>query len=190
MTVRRVATILTVVMFLVAAVGLYYGHYSYTVTNTERNPSGPVTVVNTHVDRSGDRPGLMLMALLGAAFAAAGIGKRWLAIGSVVVASVGLYLLNKYPTDWAAFWGQSLAVVCYGIAIVGSLGIATTEEVQTRLFKFVRESYVETTQKSAWPTWTELRQFTMVVLFAIIVVSIWVGGIDFILTKFTANLGQ
>lgn len=62
------------------------------------------------------------------------------------------------------------------------------DSIFVRFARFVRESYVETTQKSAWPTWTELRQFTMVVIFAIVVVAIWIGGIDFILSQITANL--
>ncbi len=62
------------------------------------------------------------------------------------------------------------------------------DSIFRRFGRFVRESYVETTQKSAWPSWTELRQFTIVVIFAVVVVAIWIGGIDFILTKLTANL--
>lgn len=62
------------------------------------------------------------------------------------------------------------------------------EGTLSRFFKFVRESYVETTQKSAWPTWTELRQFTIVVIFAVLVVAIWIAGIDFILTRVTEKL--
>jgi preprotein translocase subunit SecE len=65
---------------------------------------------------------------------------------------------------------------------------ARGENIFLRFGRFVRESYVETTQKAAWPTWTELRQFTLVVLFAIGVVTVWVGGIDFILTRVTAGL--
>ncbi len=59
-----------------------------------------------------------------------------------------------------------------------------------RALRFLRESYVETRHKSAWPTWAELRQFTLVVIFALCVVSLWVGGLDFILGRITAGLGQ
>jgi preprotein translocase SecE subunit len=55
--------------------------------------------------------------------------------------------------------------------------------------RFVRESYVETWHKSAWPTWTELRQFTTIVIFAVAVVSIWIGGLDFILGRITEQIG-
>jgi len=57
-----------------------------------------------------------------------------------------------------------------------------------RAWRFVRESYVETWHKSAWPTWAELRSFTLIVIFAVLVVAVWIGGIDFILTKITASL--
>ena len=57
-----------------------------------------------------------------------------------------------------------------------------------RLGKFLKESYVETRYKSSWPSLKELRQFTIVVIFAIVVVSGWIGGIDFILSKLTDQL--
>ncbi len=58
----------------------------------------------------------------------------------------------------------------------------------SRFGRFIRESYVETTQKSAWPSWKELRQFVIVVIFAILVVAIWIGAIDYVLAFITARL--
>ena len=63
-----------------------------------------------------------------------------------------------------------------------------TGRVFTSIGRFVRESYVETWHKSAWPTWKELRQFTTVVIFAVMVVSAWIGGLDFILGKITESI--
>jgi preprotein translocase SecE subunit len=60
-----------------------------------------------------------------------------------------------------------------------------SDGVFKRLGRFVRESYVETFHKSAWPTKQELRQFTIVVIFAVVVVSIWIGGLDFIFGRIT-----
>ncbi|MGQ9581549.1 MAG: preprotein translocase subunit SecE [Armatimonadota bacterium] len=57
-----------------------------------------------------------------------------------------------------------------------------------RLGEFVRESYVETFHKSSWPTWKELKQMTSVVIFAILVVAVWIGTIDFILSKLTEQI--
>ncbi len=59
-----------------------------------------------------------------------------------------------------------------------------------RFMRFVRESYIETVHKSAWPTRHELSQFTLVVLFAILVVGFWIGGIDFILSRVTEMISQ
>jgi preprotein translocase SecE subunit len=56
------------------------------------------------------------------------------------------------------------------------------------LGRFVRESYIETFHKSSWPTWKELRQMTAVVIFAVLVVSVWIGSIDFILSKLTEQI--
>jgi len=55
----------------------------------------------------------------------------------------------------------------------------------SRVGKFIRESYVETCHKSAWPTKAELRQFTIVVLFAVLVVAFWIGGLDFVFDEIT-----
>jgi preprotein translocase SecE subunit len=63
-----------------------------------------------------------------------------------------------------------------------------TDGFIARAIRFVKESYVETWHKSAWPTWAELRSFTLVVIFAVLVVAIWIGGIDFILTKITNSI--
>ena len=64
------------------------------------------------------------------------------------------------------------------------------EGLFARAIKFIRESYVETRHKSSWPTWTELRQFVMVVIFALVVVSIWIGGLDAIFGWLTNQIGS
>lgn len=60
----------------------------------------------------------------------------------------------------------------------------------TRFKKFLVDSYNETFKKASWPTKTELRQFTLVVIFAVAIVSIYIGGIDFILSEITKQLGK
>ncbi len=62
------------------------------------------------------------------------------------------------------------------------------EGVVSRFVKFVRESYRETIFKSAWPTWSELRQFTLVVIFAVLAVAIYIGVIDYVLSQLTSKL--
>ena len=57
------------------------------------------------------------------------------------------------------------------------------EGIFARLIKFIRESWTETFHKSAWPNKTELRQFTIVVIFAVVVVSVWIAGLDFLLGR-------
>jgi preprotein translocase subunit SecE len=59
-----------------------------------------------------------------------------------------------------------------------------------KIWKFIRESYVETRYKSAWPTVPELRSFTLVVIFAVLVVAAWVGGLDLIFSRISAWLGH
>ena len=58
-----------------------------------------------------------------------------------------------------------------------------------RMWRFMRESYIEVAKKAAWPTWPELKNFTAVVIFAVVVVGIFIGSLDFILTKVTRLIG-
>jgi preprotein translocase SecE subunit len=64
---------------------------------------------------------------------------------------------------------------------------AKGDSIFAKMWKFIRESYIETRYKSAWPTWTELRSFTLVVIFAVLVVGCWISGLD-ILFKMILNL--
>jgi len=67
---------------------------------------------------------------------------------------------------------------------------AKGEGIFGKMWKFVRESYVETRYKSAWPTWTELRQFTVVVIFAVLVVGFWMAALDVVFRAISAQLGR
>ncbi|MEN6357221.1 MAG: preprotein translocase subunit SecE [Armatimonadota bacterium] len=62
------------------------------------------------------------------------------------------------------------------------------EGVFSRFIKFIKESWYETFKKSSWPTKAELKQFTIVVIFTIVAIAVYIGAIDFILTKLTEAL--
>jgi len=59
----------------------------------------------------------------------------------------------------------------------------------SRLFRFIRESYIEVVKKAAWPNWSELKKFTAVVILAVVIVGIWIGGLDATLSKLTRLIG-
>jgi preprotein translocase SecE subunit len=67
---------------------------------------------------------------------------------------------------------------------------AKSDGIFAKIWRFIRESYVETRFKSAWPTWPELRQFTLVVIFAVLVVGLWMAGLDLVFGRITAYLGH
>ena len=54
--------------------------------------------------------------------------------------------------------------------------------------KFIKECYNEVRYKSAWPSPEELKQYTIVVIVAVLVVSLWIAGFDYIFSKITAWL--
>ena len=58
----------------------------------------------------------------------------------------------------------------------------------TRMVRFLKEAYMEVRYKTSWPNWTELKKLTAVVILAVIIVSAWIGGLDFILGRLTAPL--
>lgn len=45
---------------------------------------------------------------------------------------------------------------------------------------FVKESYVEMTEKVSWPKWDQLTQSTMIVLGATLFITLIVGVMDFV----------
>lgn len=59
-----------------------------------------------------------------------------------------------------------------------------------RFGKFLRESYIETVKKSSWPTWPELRQFTAIVILAVVAASLWLAVWDGVLTSVTQRFGK
>jgi len=67
---------------------------------------------------------------------------------------------------------------------------AKGDGVFAKIWKFMRESYIETRFKSAWPTWAELRQFTIVVIFAVVVVGVWMAALDLVFGRISAYLGH
>jgi len=59
----------------------------------------------------------------------------------------------------------------------------------SRMSRFLRESYVEVVKKAAWPSWPDLKRFTTVVIVAVVVVGIWIAGLDLVLSKLTHAIG-
>ena len=45
-------------------------------------------------------------------------------------------------------------------------------------FQFLREVYEEL-RKVVWPTWGELYRYTLVVIFTVIVLGAFIGGVDY-----------
>ncbi|HUV05464.1 MAG TPA: preprotein translocase subunit SecE [Armatimonadota bacterium] len=56
-----------------------------------------------------------------------------------------------------------------------------------RMYRFTRESWLELCRTS-WPSSDELKKSTLLVLAAILVVAIWIGGLDYLLAITTKRL--
>ncbi len=58
--------------------------------------------------------------------------------------------------------------------------------------EYIKESYIELTEKVTWPTWRELSNSAMVVLVAAIIIALVIFGMDqlihFILSKLYTSL--
>jgi len=58
--------------------------------------------------------------------------------------------------------------------------------------EYIKESYIELTQKVTWPTWRELYNSAIVVLIAAIIIAFLIFGMDqvihFVLNKFYTSL--
>ncbi|HVS91835.1 MAG TPA: preprotein translocase subunit SecE [Mucilaginibacter sp.] len=58
--------------------------------------------------------------------------------------------------------------------------------------EYIKESYIELTQKVTWPTWRELQNSAVLVLVASIIIALLIFGMDqiihFVLDKFYMSL--
>ena len=58
--------------------------------------------------------------------------------------------------------------------------------------EYIKESYIELTQKVTWPTWRELQSSAVLVLVAAFIIALVILGMDqaihFILTSFYSSL--
>ena len=59
--------------------------------------------------------------------------------------------------------------------------------------EYIKESYIELTEKVTWPTWRELQSSAVVVLIATVIIAMVVFGMDqligFLLRSFYSSLG-
>lgn len=58
----------------------------------------------------------------------------------------------------------------------------------SRMARFLREAWIEVVKKASWPSWAELKKMTAVVIVAVLVVGIYIGVTDAVLSKITAPL--
>jgi hypothetical protein len=116
---RGKARLLTLIAYIVAALGLGLGNYTYYLWGSSH-------------DRSGDRMGFVIWTVIAMAFVAGTFLTRWLAIVSCAMAVMGFFMFITYPitSSLSHFWGQALALVCYVMAFVSSITIVTTSAEQ------------------------------------------------------------
>lgn len=74
-------------------------------------------------------------------------------------------------------------------AVSRSAGAVKVAGLLSRINQFLRESYLEVVKKASWPTWSELKKSTAVVIFAVLIVAFWIAGLDFILSRLTESIG-
>ena len=60
---------------------------------------------------------------------------------------------------------------------MANIAVKKNEGLGKRAGKFLRESWLEL-RKASWPTSDELKKSTLVVLAAIGIMVVWVGGLD------------
>jgi preprotein translocase subunit SecE len=63
----------------------------------------------------------------------------------------------------------------------------TAESPEFGGLRFLREVYEEL-RKVVWPTWGELYRYTLVVIFTVIVLGAFIGGVDYALGEIARRL--
>ena len=56
------------------------------------------------------------------------------------------------------------------------------------IYRFFHEVWVEL-KKTSWPSYDEVKKSTLVVLAAIAIISVWIGGLDYFLGWATTKFG-
>jgi preprotein translocase subunit SecE len=54
-------------------------------------------------------------------------------------------------------------------------------------FQFLRE-VIDELRKVVWPTWSELYRYTLIVIFTVIVLGAFIGGVDYLLGELFRRL--
>ena len=67
-------------------------------------------------------------------------------------------------------------------------GTIRKEGAFRRANKFLREVWQEL-KKTTWPSYDELKKSTAIVLAVVVIVTVWVGGLDYLLGYITSKLG-
>lgn len=49
-------------------------------------------------------------------------------------------------------------------------------------FRFLRE-VIDELRKVVWPTWGELYRYTLVVIFTVVVIGVFIGGVDYAVSQ-------
>ena len=68
---------------------------------------------------------------------------------------------------------------------VTARGDSTTTSTGNR--RFIREVYDEL-RKVVWPTWGELYRYTLVVIFTVVLLGVFIGGVDYLLGEATRRV--
>ena len=68
--------------------------------------------------------------------------------------------------------------------------VPVQNNIMSSLVNFVKDSYVEFTQKVEWPKWDEVRSSTIVVTVATIILAIFLFGVDEVFSKAIRNIIQ
>jgi preprotein translocase subunit SecE len=67
--------------------------------------------------------------------------------------------------------------------------VATKPSFWAKAGKFLKETWGEL-KKTSWPSWDEIKKNTLLVLAASIIITIYVGGLDFLFGFITRKLGM
>lgn len=115
-----ISKVVTLAAYTVAAIGLGFGNYTYYAYGAGH-------------DRSGDRYGFVGWTVLGIIYVVGSFFSRWAAIGSCAVAVLGFLMFITYPVNlsFSRFWGQTLAMVAYLAAFIGSVAVIVTGRKKT-----------------------------------------------------------
>ena len=77
--------------------------------------------------------------------------------------------------------GYASVIILKSVIAKASTAITTKTKKMSKFSVYLKDSYTELTQKTSWPTWSELQSSAVLVMVASVIFALVIAAMDFVL---------